>query len=182
MKYHERAVKQLKENSAWYLALGLGHLLLGSLFIFYSFTATVISMLYLGAMLVIVGVFEGIKATKMNQWGTFFLHVFLAILYGAMGIFIMINPIPNAITFTLFLAVFFVISGVVKTMFALTHHLPHKPWVLLNGILTTILGILIWQQWPYSGIWVIGMFCGIDMLFTGLSWIQLSMMAKEIKL
>ena len=42
-------------------------------------------------------------------------------------------------------------------------------WVLLNGIITLVLGILIWQEWPQAAYWVIGLFVGIDMLLDGWS-------------
>ncbi len=175
------ALKQLKENSSWYLVLGISLIILGTLFIFYSFTATIVSVIYLGALITIAGIFEGVKAFKMNKWKSFFLHLFLCILYLIAGIFIALNPAVNALTLTLLLAIFFVITGIAKTIFALTQHVPHKMWILLNGILTLILGILIWMQWPVSGLWVIGMFFGIDLIFTGFTWIQLSMIAKNLK-
>ncbi len=175
------ALKQLKENSTWYLVLGISLVILGTLFIFYSFTATILSVIYLGALIAITGIFEGIKAFKVNKWNSFFLHIFLSILYLFAGIFIAFYPALNAVTLTLLLAIFFVVSGIAQIIFALTQKIPHKNWIILNGIITLILGILIWSQWPVSGLWVIGMFVGIDMIFRGFSWIQLSMIAKNLK-
>ena len=51
----------------------------------------------------------------------------------------------------------------------------------INGICTTILGILIWQQWPVSGVWALGLLLGVDMIFTGWTWIMLSLAAKSIR-
>jgi uncharacterized membrane protein HdeD (DUF308 family) len=57
---------------------------------------------------------------------------------------------------------------------------PHKGWILISGAITLLLGILIWAQWPYSGLWVIGTFIGIDMILTGITWVQLSLIAKNL--
>lgn len=181
MNYAAPALKQLKENSGWYLILGIGLIIGGMLALYYSYVTTIVSVIYLGAALFVFGVFEALKSFKVNQWSSFFLHIFLAILFIVGGVFIIANPALNALTITLFLAIFFVVAGIARILFALTQDVPHKGWVLVNGILTLLLGFLIWKQWPYSGLWVLGMFMGIDMIFTGITWIQLSMFAKKIK-
>lgn len=178
----KQALKQLKENSDWYLFLGIGLVVLGMLAIIYSFVSTIISVMYIGLALVIVGIFEGIKAFKINKWGNFFLHVFLGILYVVAGIFILGNPAVNAITLTLLLAIFFVFSGIFRIIFALSQKVQNKFLLFLNGLLTLGLGILLYIQWPFSGLWVIGTFVGIDAIFKGWSWILLSLEAKKIKI
>lgn len=172
--------KQLKQNANWFLTLGIGLVVLGTLALMFAYTSTIFSVMYFGILLTIMGVFEGIKAFKLSQWGSFFLHLFLGVLYTLCGLFIIANPLVNAITLTLFLALFFVISGISRIIFALAKHVPHKNWLLLNGIITTLLGIFIWAQWPVSGLWVIGAFVGIDAIFTGWTWIMLSLTAKKI--
>lgn len=181
MPANTAALRQLKENWGWLMALGIAMLIIGTLAIIFSFTSTIISVIYFGALLLTAGIMEGIKSTRVSQWSTFFLHLFLSILYIVGGIFIMIHPAVNAITLTLVLAIFFVISGILRMIFSLGRQLPHRSWLFISGILTLLLGILIWQQWPYSGLWVLGTFLGIDLIFTGWTWIMLSMAAKEMK-
>lgn len=176
----QECVKQLKENSTWYLILGICMTILGTLALLFSYTTTIFSVVYLGLLLIAVGCFELFQAFKMSKWSTFFLHIFLGVLFIVGGILMVINPTVNAINLTLFLAFFFMVSGIVKIIFACAKNIPHKFWLILNGVLTLILGILIWQQWPYSGLWVIGMFVGIDAIFTGWTWIMLSLAAKKI--
>lgn len=172
--------KQLKQNSDWFLMLGIGLVILGTLALIFSFKSTIFSIIYLGALLTIMGFFEGIKALKISQWSSFFLHLFLSILFVITGIFIISNPLVNAITLTLLLAIFFVVSGILRIIFAFAKNVPHKNWLILNGIITLFLGLLIWAQWPVSGLWVIGAFVGIDAIFTGWTWIMLSLTAKKI--
>ena len=178
--YHPNALEQLKKNALWYMALGVGLVIFGAACIVYAFSATMFSVVYFGILLIIAGLFEGVKAFKINKWDSFFLHIFLCILYIAVGILIIKNPIENAITLTLLLALFFVISGLAKIAFSLLYNVPHKWLILLNGVITVILGILIWQQWPASGLWVIGMFLGIDLIFTGISWISLALFSQQL--
>ncbi len=175
------SLKQLKENWGWYLALGIGLVILGSLAIYYAYTATIFSVIYLGVALIILGVFEGIQAFKLNRWSNFFLHMFLSVLSLVAGCYMIYNPVINAISLTFVLSIFFIVSGILKVIFALLNQMPHRLWLLINGICTTILGILIWQQWPVSGVWALGLLLGVDMIFTGWTWIMLSLAAKSIR-
>lgn len=182
MQYSPLTFQELKENSWWYLLLGIGLAAVGALAIFYSTTATIISVLALGSFLVTSGLFEGFKSFKVSRWSNFFLHLFLAIIYIIGGIFIIFNPTLSALNLTLLLALFFTISGVTKIIFGITQPILYKGWLIANGVLTLILGLLIWNQWPVSGLWVIGAFIGIDMLFTGLTWIMIGTTAKDLHL
>lgn len=165
------SLKQLHRNWKWLLLLGLGLVTVGILSILFAFTSTIFSVIYLGALLITIGFFEGVKAFKVSKWGSFFLHLFLSILYILVGFYLVFYPAINAMSLTLLIALFLIISGAFKIIFAITKHVPHKTWLIVNGALALILGLLIWQQWPISGLWVIGTFVGIDALCTGISWI-----------
>jgi uncharacterized membrane protein HdeD (DUF308 family) len=52
--------------------------------------------------------------------------------------------------------------------------------VLLNGVVTLVLGIMIWRQWPLSGLWVIGLFVGIEMIFYGWSLVMLALAGRSM--
>ncbi len=50
----------------------------------------------------------------------------------------------------------------------------------MNGVIDVVLAILILNQWPESGLWVIGLFVGIDMIFNGWSLVMLAMAARSL--
>lgn len=176
---NQALTEQLYKNRHWYLFLGICLVALGTLAILFSYSATIFTMIYLAVFLLIIGGIEVVQAFKMQFWSKFFLHLILATLYLAAGGFMLANPELNAITLTLLLAAFFVISGIAKVIYALAYDPPHRGWVILNGALTLLLGILIWYQWPRSGYWMIGLFIGIDAIFTGWSWIVLALTVKS---
>lgn len=178
---NSNAIGQIQKNRNWFLFSGISLVALGTLAIIFSVASTLFSVMYLGIFLTILGIFEGISAFKNSAWSNFFLHLFLCILYIVAGIFITMNPMVNALSLTLLLALFFVVSGIARTIFAVSKNIPHRGWLALNGILTFFLGLLVWHQWPTSGLWVIGTFVGIDMLVTGWTWIMLSMAAKNVR-
>ena len=42
------------------------------------------------------------------------------------------------------------------------------------------MGLMIWQQWPLSGFWVISLFAGIDMSLNGWAWIMFALRLKRL--
>lgn len=175
------AAKQLHENWGWYMALGLALVVLGGLAAVYSYASTIFSVMYLGAFAVFVGVVELVRAFKVKLWGSFFLHIFLSVLYLVAGFYLFMNPSMNALALTLLMAIFFVVAGVLKMVFAFFKDTPHKLWVFVSGLVSLLLGILLWRQWPVSGTWAIGLFVGIDVMFVGFTWIMLALAARDLK-
>ena len=178
--YNNDMIEQLKENSNWYLVLGIGLVILGFLAITYAVAATLFSVVWFGAFLISVGIFEIIKSFKLKKYKNFALHLILGSLYALSGLFIAFYPTVNALSLTLLLAIFFIISGILKIAFAIKNKPIHKGWLIFNGILTLLIGFLIWQQWPYSGLWAIGMLVGVDAIMTGWTWIILALRVKQL--
>ncbi len=51
---------------------------------------------------------------------------------------------------------------------------------MTSGIITLILGILVWAQWPVSGLWIIGLFIGIHLIFAGWTQVMLAFGARSL--
>jgi len=49
-----------------------------------------------------------------------------------------------------------------------------RVWVLGSGVLSLLRGLLIWNQWPVSGMWAVGVLVGVDLLSTGISMVVLA--------
>lgn len=176
------SLQQLKNNWYWYLSLGIILTILGTLAVIYSVASTIFSVIYLGILLVIFGIIELFHSFKLRKWSTVFLHFLLGILMVVSGIFILHNPFINALTLTLFFAGLFIISGILRISISIFgKEVPHKGLLFFNGIASLILGFLLWYQWPLSGLWAIGTLVGIDAIFTGWTWIFLSLKAKKLR-
>lgn len=53
--------------------------------------------------------------------------------------------------------------------------MPGWGWQVLDGAVPVMLGILVLAQWPSSGLWVIGLFLGIDLIVYGPSLTALAL-------
>jgi uncharacterized membrane protein HdeD (DUF308 family) len=168
----------LRRNWGWFLALGILEIILGTIAIGASVIATVVTVVFFGWLLLVGGGLSAVHAFWRKQWRGFFLDLATGILYIVAGFFMVAEPAAAAVSLTLLIAMFLLIGGIFRIVVALTGHLEHWGWVLLNGVITAGLGILIWRQWPLSGLWVIGLFVGIEMIFYGWSLVMLSLMAK----
>jgi uncharacterized membrane protein HdeD (DUF308 family) len=82
------------------------------------------------------------------------------------------------VTLTLVLAVFLTFEGILELVFYFQIEQRRQAgWVLFDGIVTLILGMLIWLHWPSSSIWVIGTLVGISLIFSGVARLMLSFAA-----
>src|SRR5215472_7826917 len=175
-----RVPTDMVQHWGWFLALGIGLLLLGIVAVVRSVKATVISMLFFGWLLVLAGGFEAAQALLVGRWAGFFLHLVAAVLFLVTGIVILRRPVLGAEVATIFMAMFFVISGLFQLVASLALHEPDWGWQALNGIITSLLGILVLTQWPTSGLWVIGLFVGIDLIFRGWAWVALALDLRKM--
>jgi len=133
--------------------------------------ATVVSMLFFGWLLVLAAGIEAAQALLVGKWAGSFLHLLAAVLFLVTGILILRKPMIGAEIATIFMAMFFLISGLFQLVASLALHEPDWGWQALNGIITSLLGVLVLAQWPTSGLWVIGLFVGIDLIFAaGPGW------------
>ena len=73
------------------------------------------------------------------------------------------------------IAALFLVSGVGRMLYAVAARFHDWGWALLGGLVTFLLGLMIWQSWPVSGLWVIGTFVGIDLIFRGWAWVSLAL-------
>ncbi len=172
-------LEQFSRNWGWFLALGIVMIVLGTLALGSALFVTLVSMIFFGWLLVFSGIFEAVQSFWQKQWGGFFLHLAVGILYAIVGFMLIANPGASAVALTLLMAIFFIVAGIFRIVAALSMRFPHWGWMLLSGIAALILGLLIWRQWPASGFWIIGLFIGIELIFTGWSWVMLSLVARR---
>ena len=172
-------VEEMKRNRGWFLALGILLIFLGSAIIGSSFYATIFSMILFGLFLLSAGVVQILQAFLARKWSGLFLSLFLGVLYIVTGFLCLARPETAAISITLWIAAFCFIAGLFKMLTSLVLRFDQWEWVFFNGLVTFVLGALIYFDWPLSGLWVIGLFIGIDLILSGWSWILLSLTGTQ---
>jgi len=175
-----RVTPEMIHHWGWFLAFGIVLLLLGIAAIVRSVAATVASMVFFGWLLVVVSLIEFVEAFMVGNWAGFFLHLLVAILFGVTGVLMLAKPVMSAEAITLLMSVFFLLVGLYQLVASIWTHLPGWGWHALNGAVASILGVLLLVQWPVSGLWAIGLFVGIDLIFYSWAWIALALDLRKM--
>lgn len=168
-----------QKNRGWFLALGILLIIAGTLAIIYDVAATLLSVLFFGWLLMIMGVIEAVQSFWQPKWGGVFLHLMVGTLAAVVGFHLVTSPMAGALVLSLVMAIYFMLAGIFRAVTAIAMRFPNWGWVLLSGVVTFILGVFIKSQWPMSGLWIIGLFIGIDMIFSGWSYVMLALAGKQ---
>lgn len=164
----------------WLMALGILFVALGTIGLGMILAVTVASILFLGALLLIGGAVQTVQAFTFHGWRNIVSHLLMGALYLCAAYLVVQNPLAASATLTLLFAAALVGLGIVRGATALLHReYPQWGWLLFSGILSVVLGLMIMAQWPVTGLWVIGLFVSIDMIFHGWSYIGLSVAVKH---
>ena len=138
--------------------------------------ATVATVFLVGVMMLIAGAAEVINAFQIKTWGKFLLWIFLGALYIVAGFVTFENPLLAAATLTLLLGIALLASGIARIALAFSMKAATPwIWVLLSGVVTLLLGVVILAHWPVSGLYILGLFLGIDLVLAGASWIGIGL-------
>lgn len=177
---HLVGLENLRQRWGWFLALGVLLLILGLVALGSSVFMTLATMVLVGWLLIVGGVVEAAHACSCKGWGGFFVDLLTGLLYVVVGFMVVANPGATALALTLLIAMFLVFGGIFRIAVAVVVRFQNWIWLLLHGVVNLLLGIAIWRQWPLSGLWVIGLFVGIDMVLNGWTLVMLGLAAKNL--
>lgn len=157
------------KSSAWRTVISVLLILLGVCAIIVPEVAGLAVTLLVGWVLLIAGAFEIMHAFGTRAGGHFALHFLVGILDVVVGFFILWHPGAGLLTLTLFLAAVFVVDGIFTLIWGFRMRPnPGSGWLLFDGAISLLLGILIWAHWPYSAVWFIGLLIGIRLMMEGI--------------
>lgn len=172
-------------RSSWlgFLALGITMVLLGSLAIGWAclVTITVAATWMFGALLAAAGIVEIIHAFSAARWSGTLLHILVGVLYGVIGVVILDRPGDTAIILTRIIAIFMIIAGLFRVLLPMALRFPGWGYVVVNGVVTFAMGLLIYREWPASGLWFIGLYLGIELILNGWAWIALGLGLRRLQ-
>jgi uncharacterized membrane protein HdeD (DUF308 family) len=131
--------------------------------------------LTLGWILIVAGITEIAHAFRGGHSFSYLVFGIITLLTGGMMVF---NPLKGVLTLTVLLIAWCLVRGITMILYA--YRTGQRRGVqILGGLLSLLLGVLIWAHWPSSAAWAIGLLVGINMLSAGWLLIALSSAAKE---
>jgi uncharacterized membrane protein HdeD (DUF308 family) len=170
----------LRGNWLWFVALGIALVVLGMVALASVVSASLAVAVLIGILLLLGGMSEVLGAFWCRGWSGFFLHLLSGVLSIVVGMLFVRAPAGALAALTLLVACFLLVGGIFKIVAAFAYRFAAWGWALASGIIDLVLGILIWQEWPASALWVIGMFVGINLVFRGINWIALGLALRAL--
>ena len=158
----------IKDNAKLAVTIGIILIIVGLLAIAAPLAAGISITILVGTLLIIGGIGECFLAFQAGAFGRGLLICIVGALMAVAGFYMVSQPVAGLATITLFLTAYFIVSGIFEIIAAVQIR-PSSGWglMLFNGIVTLLLGILIWRQFPLSGAWAVGVLFGIKMIFSG---------------
>lgn len=162
-----------------FLLLGISLIIIGSLCIAAPLIGSIATILFLGFLLLAAGITQVISSFWAGKWSGMLMHMLVGVLYGVVGYMIIDAPGLSLIVATKFIAIFLIVSGIFRIVAALVERFHDWGWVLLNGVVSLLLGLIINRQ-PGDSLWLIGLFVGIEMIFNGWAWVMLALGLRRV--
>jgi uncharacterized membrane protein HdeD (DUF308 family) len=152
----------------------------GTLALAFPFVASLVAISALSIILMVAGVATLVGSFWTGKWSGFLVHALVGILYLAAGFVVSERPLLSILLVTVYVAVSFMVMGIFRIMAAMVLRFPQWGWMVLNGCVTFLVGLVIYRHLPLDAVWVIGLLVGLEMIFSGWTWIMLSMEIKRI--
>ena len=168
------------KGSGWSMLWGILMIICGFLAISVPLASSIGIVIVLAWLILLAGAAHLVFAFQRRSAGGILWQLLLVVAYGLAGFYLLAHPLLGVLSLTLILAIFLLFEGVMElVLYFRMRGKRHAGWVLFDGIVTLILGILIWVHWPSSAVWVIGTLVGISLIFSGISRFMLALAARN---
>ncbi|CDZ81695.1 acid-resistance membrane protein [Candidatus Rubidus massiliensis] len=170
----------LQRHKSFYIFESILFIILGMLAIGLPMLFTFATTIFIGWILIAAGIWQIVSVLKTKHSWEFFWFLINSIVTIIAGGLLIFYPVLGAVTLTALLIAYFLISGIAKIIIGFrSKNLQGWGWLIASGVISILLSFLIWQGWPDSALWVIGLFVGIDLLIFGVSLLTLVLSAPK---
>ena len=172
--------QELKRGFGLSLWWGILMIVLGIVAIARPLFAGIATNFYLGWILVLGGINQLIYAIQTREEGQFIWKLLIGVFYLAAGVVLLIYPLEGLVSLTLIVGLGILGSGLTQTFWAFGLR-PESGWVwlLVRGILVTVLGIWVLVDWPGNTPWLVGTLVGINFISDGIGITTFSAVARD---
>ncbi len=178
----EEQLSRFQTHWGWLFLLGAIQLLGGVLALALPLVATWAGVVFFGAVLLASGVMQVVHAVQVRGWQGMLWHLLSGALYVLGGLVLLTHPLVGALAWTLVLAAMFIVDGVLRVVTALQVR-PRDGWGVFaaGGVVSVLVGLLVWFKWPDSATWAIGLLLGVNLIFHGAALVALSLVYRRLR-
>jgi uncharacterized membrane protein HdeD (DUF308 family) len=169
-----------RHGSTLSIVWGILLVIFGLIAVAIPFLASVAVTLVVAWLIIFGGIVHIVLGFHSHGAGSVIWKLLVGIAYLVVGGYMLLHPVLGAASLTLVLAALFLIEGILNIVLYFKMRPMHGAgWVLFDGIVTLLLGALIYLQWPLSSVWAIGILVGISMVISGFARIGLSVAVRR---
>lgn len=157
------------------LLIGLGMLAIAS-----PMVAAVAVNVLIAWLIVLAGIVHLVVAFHAREAGSVIWRLLVGLVYVGVGLYAITRPVLGVASLTLLLASLFLVEGIFNiVLFFRAPSSLRSSWFLLDGIVTLLLGLMIYMQWPSSSAWAIGTLVGVSLIFSGVTRVMVSLSVRR---
>jgi uncharacterized membrane protein HdeD (DUF308 family) len=132
--------------------------------------ASVISVLFLGWTLIIGGALSIAASLVLIRRGGFWIGMLGGTLALVAGLVLIRNPGVTLLAISLAIGALMLVNGVFHLVAAVQQR-QGRAAMVFSGVLSLLLGLLVFTRWPSSALWLIGTLLGVQLLIEGMTLI-----------
>lgn len=176
----ETLLSIVRRNRSRFRWIGIAFIVLGALAILFPLVFSIAAKIALGWFFLITGGLMLWHAFQAKEWGPALWSGLTALLHLALGVYLAFFALTGLVGLTLLLGFAFILQGGLEGMMALRHR-PETGWgwLMVNGVVTVILGVLLIIGLPGTALWGIGLLMGINFLMSGVAFLSLTAAADR---
>lgn len=160
--------------------VGLLITLLGCLALASIAITSLVSVLFYGSLLAVMGIAEIVHAFRIRKTGPFLLFLLGGVLSMVVGIMVLAWPGAGLAAMTLLLAGYFLATGLFRTITSVMDRYPRWGWDCADGIISIALGAIIMAQWPLSTLWAVGVVVGVGIISRGIALMASALAVRNV--
>lgn len=170
----------VRHASTWSIVWGVLLIIFGMLAIGSPLLAAVAVNALIAWLIVLAGVVHLVLAFHTHGAGSVIWKLLVGVAYLCFGAYLIMHPVLGVASLTLVLASLFLIEGILNiVLFFKMRPVQGSSWVLVDGIITLLLGLMIYLQWPSSSAWAIGTLVGVSMIISGVTRVMISLAVRK---
>jgi uncharacterized membrane protein HdeD (DUF308 family) len=170
----------LRQASTWSIVCGALLVVLGVLAVGSPALAAVAVNALIAWLIVLAGIVHLAFAFQARGAAGLLWKLLVGIAYVFFGVYLITHPALGVVSLTLVLASLFLVEGIFDiALFFRMRPMGGSSWILIDGIVTLLLGLMIYLQWPSSSAWAIGTLVGVSLIISGVSRMMLSFTVRK---
>ncbi len=131
-------------------------------------------------LIMFAGVVHIVVAFHSREAGSVIWRLLVGLAYICFGGYVMARPALGVASLTLLLASLFLVEGIFNiVLFFRAPTALRSGWFLVDGIVTLLLGLMIYMQWPSSSAWAIGTLVGVSLIFSGVTRVMVASTVRK---